>query len=260
MAHKEKIPGSEKFENYYSEIYKDRWLLLKEALKKESNPVLLSETLTKEYFMDKASITAAQFLPVKENDCVLDMCAAPGGKTLVLALKLNGTGSLISNDRSSLRRSRLHNVIESCLPENLRANITVSGHDSTKWGLYEKEKYDCVLLDAPCSSERHVIQDPTALAEWGPNRPKTLAIQQFAMLASALEAVKSGGYILYSTCSINPLEDNMIIDKLCRKRSGKFEEIPLKTTAEKLDHGYIYLPDSSNGIGPLYFCLIRKIQ
>lgn len=260
MAHKEKLQGSEKFEHYYSEIYKERWPFLKEALLKESNPVLLSEQLTKEYYMDKASIAAAQFLPVKENDCVLDMCAAPGGKTLVLALKLNGTGSLVSNDRSSLRRSRLHNVIESCLPEKLRQNITVTGHDSTKWGLYEQEKYDCVLLDAPCSSERHVIQDPIALAEWGTNRPKTLAIQQFAMLASALEAVKTGGYILYSTCSINPLEDTMVIDKLCKKRNGKFEETALDTDAEKLDHGYIYLPDASNGIGPLYFCLIRKLQ
>ena len=260
MAHREKEDGQQKFEKYYSEIYKDRWISLKQALLQESRPVLLSDKLQSQYFMDLASIKAAGFLPVKQGDAVLDMCAAPGGKTLVLAMALNGTGSLVANDRSSLRRSRLHNVIESCLSETQRSNITVTGHDSTKWGLYEKERYDCILLDAPCSSERHVLQDPAALSIWGTNRPKTLAIQQFAMLASALDAAKTGGYILYSTCSVNPLEDSLVIEKLCSKRSGRFEEISLDTDAEKLEHGYIFLPDTSNGTGPLYFCLIRKLQ
>lgn len=260
MSHKQKLPGAEKFELYYSDIYKDRWESLKTALLQESSPVLLSEKLDSPYFMDKASIEAASFLPVKHGDSVLDMCAAPGGKTLVLALKLEGTGSLVANDRSSARRNRLHNVISSCLSPDFSKNISITGHDSTKWGLYQKDTYDCILLDAPCSSERHVLQDQSALEQWGPNRPKTLAIQQYAMLTAALDASKIGGYILYSTCSVNPLEDELVVEKLCAKRSGRFEEIPLDTDAERLSHGYIYLPDKSNGIGPLYFCLLRRLQ
>lgn len=257
---KKKPDGSEKFETYYSSIYKDSWETLKANLLTDSQPVLLSNQLTSEYYLDRASIEAASHLPVKAGDSVLDMCAAPGGKSLVLALKLKGTGSLKCNDRSSARRSRLHKVIKECLPLEYSQNIQITAYDSTKWNLFEKDAYDCILLDAPCSSERHVLKDPQALSDWGTNRPKVLSIQQFAMLASALDAVKTGGYILYSTCSINPLENEENIEKLYKKREGRFEEIPLETKAEKLSHGYIYLPSESSPSGPLYFCLLRRIS
>lgn len=256
---KKKPDGSQKFETYYKSIYQDDWETLKASLLSDSQPVLLSDQLKEEYFLDRASIEAASHLPVKPGDSVLDMCAAPGGKSLVLALKLKGTGSLKCNDRSSARRSRLHKVIEQCLPQEYSENITITAYDSTKWNLFEKDAYDCILLDAPCSSERHVLKDSQALSEWGPNRPKVLSIQQFAMLASALDAVKTGGYILYSTCSINPLENEENIEKLHKKREGRFEEVVLETKASKLSHGYIYLPSENSPAGPLYFCLIRRL-
>lgn len=260
MPVKKKLQGPDGFEEYYSEIYSGRWPDLKKAMLEDSEPIMLAGPLAAPYYMDKASIAAASFLPIREDDAVLDMCAAPGGKTLVLACKLNGTGSLVSNDRSSQRRNRLHNVIETCLPQELRANITVTGHDSTKWGLYQRDTYDCVLLDAPCSSERHVIKSPAALSEWSTNRPKVLSITQFAMIAAALDAVRPGGFILYSTCSVNPVENSDVIAKLHKKRSGKFTEVAVDTSAEKLEHGYIFLPDRSGGTGPLFFCLLRKVQ
>lgn len=261
MAKKEKLSGCEKFNSYYSEIYGERWNDIKAAFARESSPISLSESLKEPYYMDIASIKAASCLPVKDGDKVLDMCAAPGGKTLVLAMKLKGSGQLISNDRSAARRNRLINVIQSCLPEDWNKNIKVTGHDSSKWTLYEQNEYDCILLDAPCSSERHVINDEKALDIWGTSRPKQLSIQQFAMLASALDAVKVGGYILYSTCSINPLENQMVIEKLESKRSGKFEEVNTDADdAEKLSFGRIYMPDRTNGTGPLYFCLLRRIK
>ena len=265
MSKKDKVPGDQRFEQYYSELYGSRWPSLKEALLKESHPVSLSDKLLEPYYMDSASILAASMLPISENNSVLDMCAAPGGKTLTIALRLNGTGSLVSNDRSASRRNRLINVLDSCLPERLRSVVKVTGHDSTTWSLHEKEAYDRILLDAPCSSERHVLSDQSALSIWSPNRPKQLAIQQFAMLAAALDAVKPGGYVLYSTCSICRLENEDVIGKLFKKRSGLFEEInmildhpELQNQSEPLSHGRIVLPDTQNGTGPLYFCLIRK--
>ena len=265
MAKAAKASGEERFEQYYGEIYGSRWPVLREALLKETNPVSLSEKLKEPYYMDKASILAASMLPISENNTVLDMCAAPGGKTLSIALRLNGNGKLISNDRSASRRNRLISVLDTCLSPELRAIVKVTGHDSTTWSLHEKDAYDRVLLDAPCSSERHVLTDKKALAIWSPNRPKQLAIQQFAMLAAALDAAKDDAYILYSTCSICPLENELIIEKLLRKRQGRFEEVDLKglhpelnDSAESLSHGYIVLPDVQDGAGPLYFCLIRK--
>lgn len=265
MAKREKLSGEQRFEQYYSDLYGQRWPLLREALLKPSNPVSLSDQLKEPYYMDKASIIAASILPISENCTVLDMCAAPGGKTLSIALRLCGKGSLTANDRSASRRNRLLNVLKSCLPSDYRSIIRVTGHDSTKWSLYEKDAYDRILLDAPCSSERHVLTDPKALSIWSPNRPKLLAIQQFAMLASALDAAKSGAYILYSTCSICPMENEAVIGKLHSKRKDLFEEPDMLQThpeleklSEKLEHGRIILPDAQDGTGPLYFCLIRK--
>ena len=221
---KEKNPEKE-FNNYYQSIYKDRWDKLKAALQKEKSNIEFKDNLIKPYYLDEASLFCANLLEINEGDNVLDMCAAPGGKTLVIASKLKGSGHLVSNDRSSKRRARLHNVVEEHLKEEYRNNISISAHDSTKWGLYEKDTYDKILLDAPCSSERHVLNDSTYLNKWSINRPKQLSIKQFAMLAAALDAVKVGGIILYSTCSISPMEDEDIIKKLAKKRSGKFEII-----------------------------------
>lgn len=267
MSKKETVSGSERFEQYYGSLYGTRWKTLKDAMLKETKPVSLSDRLTEPYYMDKASIIAANILPISENCSVLDMCAAPGGKTLVLSLKLNGTGLLVSNDRSAARRNRLINVLDNCLPKDLRSVVKVTGHDSTQWSLHEKDCYDSILLDAPCSSERHVINDASALGQWSPNRPKMLSKQQFAMLCAALDAVKDNGYILYSTCSICDMENQAVIDRLCKKRSGLFEEVDmisinkdLENLSEPLTHGRIILPDVQDGCGPLYFCLLQKTR
>jgi len=250
----------ETFESFYQKMYGNRWLTLKEALLKEREPVAYIDSLIKPYYLDEASIIAAKQLPLKSSDTVLDMCAAPGGKSLILVGALE-SGSLVCNDRSSARRARLKRVINEHLPKEKQALITITSHDATKWGLYEQELYDAILLDAPCSSERHVLSDPKALQLWSVNRTKSLAIQQFAMLAAALEAVKIGGYILYSTCTISKYENEEVIAKLEKKREGRYEIITLETSySESLSYGSIILPDLSNNLGPIYFCLIRRVS
>jgi len=253
-------PSSQRFDTYYTSLYLDRWETLKRALLVPATPIAYSEGLEKTYFLDEASIIAANLLPVSKGDHILDMCAAPGGKSLVLANKLQDTGSLTCNDRSSQRRLRLRKVLDEHLPENWRTTVSITSHDASKWGLYEQSAYDAILLDAPCSSERHVLQDPKALAIWGPARTKHLAVQQFAMLAAALEAVKPGGHVLYSTCSISSLENEAVVERLAKKRSGRYEEVPVEAAfSEELSHGRIILPDTAQGKGPLYFCLIRRL-
>ena len=297
-----KTAGADLFEKYYSEIYLERWERLKASLLLEKEPVSLSNALLTPYYMDAASIIASSVLAERisaqlskrntqneDSFKVLDMCAAPGGKTLVLALKLmeyqtklNLDWTLIANDRSADRRARLAAVLKNSLPEKVCERIKTTGHDATRWGLYEKNTYDAILLDAPCSSERHVIQDEKALSQWSLHRPKELAIRQYAMLSAAFDAVKDGGYILYSTCSINPEENTEVIKKLFKRKDGMVEEIkhneesgktrPCDTGSavnakpddivcftEKLEKGNIILPDRSGGFGPIYFCLLRKM-
>ena len=191
----------------------------------------------------------------------LDMCAAPGGKTLSIALRLKGSGELIANDRSPDRRSRLKTVIEECLEEKYRKNIKVTGYDASSWCLYEREAYDAVLLDAPCSSERHVFLDPKHLSIWSPSRPKRLAKEQYALLSSAFITLKKGGYLLYSTCSINPCENQDVISRLFDRHSDEVEEIETEIhAAEHMQHGLMIMPDRTDGLGPMYACLLRKKQ
>ena len=256
-----KRPSHSDFDRYYQALYPERWPVLRHALMEERSPIALTEGLTQPYWLDEASLLAAQSLGVEKGDAVLDMCAAPGGKTLVLALALDGDGSLVANDRSSERRSRLRRVITDHLDERQRSVITVTSHDATKWSLYEREAYDKILLDAPCSSERHVLSDARALGMWSPSRPRRLATTQFAMLAAALEAVKIGGKILYCTCSINAGENEDVIEKLHGRRAGRFVEEPVDLAgSERRQWGQIILPDTADGKGPLYLSLIRRIS
>lgn len=255
---KESTDGASRFEEFYKGIYQDRWESLKKALLEAKETQVAIPGLVSPYYVDQASLETASLLPVEEGMNVLDMCAAPGGKTLVLATKLKGTGSLTSNDRSPDRRVRLRNSISECLSESYRENIRVTGYDASSWGVYEEDAYDAILLDAPCSSERHVLNDEKHLSIWSPSRPKRLAILQYSMLSSALIAARSGAYILYSTCSINPDENANVIKKLFKRHPDEVEEIEIDINGEKLEHGMIVLPDKADGKGPMYACLVRK--
>ena len=248
------------FDDFYSEMYQERWPALKAALLSEDEDKASPEGLEAPYYMDMASIEIASALPVKPGDTVLDMCAAPGGKSIVLLKRLEGKGKLVSNDRSPDRRERMRRAINECLPDSYKSISVITGHDASRWGLYEKNVYDAILLDAPCSSERHVIKSSEHYSIWTPSRPKRLQALQYSMLTSAMLALKEGGYLLYSTCSINKGEDEEIIKRFMHKHPGEAEEAELSLEyGERLDYGIIVLPDKACGRGPMYGALLRKI-
>jgi 5-methylcytosine rRNA methyltransferase NSUN4 len=212
------------------------------------------------YKMDPASIFAARALDVQSDDTVLDMCAAPGGKTLVLAENIGPGGKLVANELSPKRRFRLMSVIKNYVDEKRRPQIDIRGFDGLKYGLKTKDSFDRILLDAPCSGDRGLLNKPSELEEWTPKRPKNFAIRQYALLASAFMAVKPGGTIVYSTCAISPYENDGVIDKLFKKKEGQFEI--LKTSCpigEETRHGRLILPDVAKA-GPIYFCKIRRLM
>lgn len=244
------------FENFYREEYGERWATLKEALSKDKDTMMEIPDLLTPYYLDTVSYRTADLLPIEPGMNVLDMCAAPGGKTLVLAKKLKGNGMLISNDRSPERRERLRKTISQSLTEEERSIIKITGFDASAWGVYEENIYDAILLDAPCSSERHVINDRKHLDMWSESRPKRLAILQYSMLSSALIAAKNDSYILYSTCSINKKENEMVIEKLFKRHEDEVSEIKIDY-GENQKYGTIVLPDRSGGEGPMYACLLR---
>ncbi len=244
------------FDSFYRAQYGDRWDSLKEALTKDKDTMMEIPDLLSPYYLDSVSYRTADLLPIKPGMKVLDMCAAPGGKTLVLLKKLKGDGLLISNDRSPERRERLRKTISQSLTEEERAISKVTGFDASSWGVYEENVYDAILLDAPCSSERHVINDKKHLEIWSESRPKRLAILQYSMLSSALIAAKKDSYILYSTCSINKNENEKVIEKLFKRHGDAVEEIRLDY-GERQEYGTLVLPDKSCGEGPMYACLLK---
>lgn len=253
MARREKIS----FDSWYADLYGERWPRLKESLSKEPAYTTLSEGLLNPYYLDEASYLAAWCVGAKPGETILDMCAAPGGKTLVIALALGGRGTLIANDRSAARRARLHRVLSEYLPVSSLAAVNVTGHDATRWGLHEQDTYDRILLDAPCSSERHVINSQAHFARWSPSRSRRLATQAHAMLAAAYTAVKPSGLIVYSTCALSPLENDGVIKKLLSKRSASIE-FDDSLPGEKMEYGVQITPDRDGGFGPMYISLLRK--
>ena len=274
------------FERYYEELFPERWPALKEALLAVPAMVSLEAGLRKPYFLDMASVVAASALEVCPGERVLDLCAAPGGKSLILARAAGTSGSLTANDRSADRRARLRRVLADHLPPELLARVLVTGHDAARWGLHEQGLYDRVLADVPCSSERHLVGAPQLTARWSPARTRHLAIQAYAILASGVQAAKAGGTVVYATCALSPRENDEVIAKLVDRRSAEvtveepsalaarlFDPVagalraavalttgvpPPRVDPEITRFGLQIWPDRANGMGPIYFAQIGK--
>jgi len=217
--------------------------------------------LAKPYMMDKASVLAAGSLRLPEEGLVLDACAAPGGKSLVLAGRMAGGVRLLCNELSRERRRRLISVLDEHLGEEKRRRVNVSGFDAAKTGGKKSEwdRFDAILLDAPCSSERHVIQSPKALAEWKPARPRQLSLRQWSLLSAAFLLLKPGGSLVYSTCALTPEENDGPVSRLLEKYASAIElDEPDFASGEKTGYGRLILPDESDGMGPMYVARVRK--
>jgi 16S rRNA C967 or C1407 C5-methylase (RsmB/RsmF family) len=252
--------GAAAFEAHYAELYGGRWEALLEALHGEQRHTELRECLTTPYYLDPGSLAVARSLQAAPGQRVLDLCAAPGGKTLVLACALAGSGELVANERSSARRARLHRVLDAHLPASYRATVRITGHDATRWALYEKEAYDRVLADVPCSSERHVVQAPAELARWSSSRTKRLAQQAYAIACAAADATRPGGRLVYATCALSPRENDGVVARLIERGQGVLtarRAVPGEGW-EATSHGSLLLPDAARGAGPTFLAVVEK--
>lgn len=277
---KEKLLGEQGFEKYYAAIFGARWEKLKAALLQESEGVPFNAG-AKTYFLDSASILAALTLPLDGAKKILDMCAAPGGKTLVLARRMEHNAELFSNELSFERKCRLERVVSEHLFPDVKERVKITCGDGTLLCKKQDALYDAILLDAPCSSERHVLSSPTHLRQWSPARVRSLAVRQWSLLSSAFRILKSGGFLLYSTCAISNEENSNIAKRLLEKFEGKvravksdeikiiqesnakkfpelFSAIELPSFEEN-EFGFSVLPDAQKNSGPIYFFLAEKL-
>lgn len=247
------------FEEYYKDQWQERWSHLKKAMESQVEHTRLSQGLLQEYYLDPASLVPPRVLEVEPGMKVLDLCAAPGGKSLQLAMALKGTGILHCNDLSARRIQRLQQVLKEHLPIEWNKNILCTHHDGSRWGLFHNEEYHRVLLDAPCSSERHLIQAPQYLKDWSKGRIRNLSQRQLALICAAMDSLQPGGRLVYSTCALAKEENQGVIEKALKKRKGLFRVVEGPDyPGEKRDPGYHILPDRQSK-GPIYYCVLEKL-
>jgi 16S rRNA C967 or C1407 C5-methylase (RsmB/RsmF family) len=260
--------GEEAFRDRYVALFGDRWPALEAALVSASASVAFSAREGLEpYYLDSASVFAASCLELPaggepaEGGLILDACAAPGGKSLVLASRLPPGTVLVANELSADRRRRLREVLDRHLPPELRSRVEVTGRDAASMCRSFEASFDAILLDAPCSSERHVLADPAALAEWSPARVRSLATRQWSLLSSALIMLKSGGRLVYSTCALSPEENDGVVARAFGKYGDALSVDRSRSFAggELTEYGVSILPDRAGGAGPMYVCCLARI-
>lgn len=160
------------------------------------------------YFQEPSAMSAATLLDVQKGDFVLDLCAAPGGKSTQLASALAGEGLLWSNEIVHSRANILLSNMERCGV----ANAVVSSCDPET--LCEKLSgfFDRVLVDAPCSGEGMFRRDEGAKKEWSAEHSDACAVRQLKILESAKKALKCGGIMVYSTCTFSKAENESVVE------------------------------------------------
>jgi 16S rRNA C967 or C1407 C5-methylase (RsmB/RsmF family) len=211
------------------------------------------------YLMDPASVWIARALDVQAGDQVLDMCAAPGGKSLCLIEALREDGEILANEPSPARRERLMKVIQQYVPREIRDRVRVTGKEGGLFSKSHPEGFDRILVDAPCSGERHLFGNRKEMTSWSASRSQRLAQEQYSLLSGALEAVRPGGTIVYSTCALSRLENDEVLAKLQKKKGERFEfeELSAPEGAERTEFGVQFLPDRL-GYGPLFAARFKK--
>jgi 16S rRNA (cytosine1407-C5)-methyltransferase len=137
---------------------------------------------------------------------VLDMAAAPGSKTTQIAARMENTGLLIANEYSGSRIKALHANIERCGIKN----VALSQFDGRVFGGWLPERFDAVLIDAPCSGEGIIRKDPDAMKNWNKAAIEDMASVQKDLIMSAFQALKPGGTMVYSTCTLSHEENQDI--------------------------------------------------
>ncbi len=156
------------------------------------------------YYMQEASaMLAAAALDVQPGMKVLDLCAAPGGKSGQLLRKLEGRGLLVSNEPDAARARMLAGNLE-----RLGAvNAVVTNEYPQRLAPAFSGFFDAVLVDAPCSGEGMFRRDPGAIGEWNPGLPEFCRQRQLTILDSAAAMLRPGGQMVFSTCTFNRTEN-----------------------------------------------------
>ncbi|MEG6567657.1 RsmB/NOP family class I SAM-dependent RNA methyltransferase [Thermoanaerobacterium saccharolyticum] len=198
------------------------------------------------YIQEPSAMAVVEALNPVPGDIVLDLSAAPGGKSTHIASKLNGEGLLVSNEINSKRVKVLAENIERM---GIR-NAVILNESPEKLEKTFKDYFDKILVDAPCSGEGMFRKDETARDEWSLENVLSCAYRQKKILDSASCMLKPGGIMVYSTCTFSPEENEGVIDYFLKNHSD-FELIEIYKH-KGFDNGH---PEWANGCSDLRKCV-----
>ena len=183
---------------------------------------LIEHSLGYFYTQEAASMIPPLVLEPKENELVLDMAASPGSKATQIAALMKNKGILVANDYTTLRMKPLSINLQRCGVTNCIITLMQG-----QW--FKNMEFDRILLDAPCSGTGTIRKSLKTLRIWNPNMVKRLAGTQRQLIDTAFKNLKTGGILVYSTCSLEPEENEGVIDCLLGKyENASLEKIDLK--------------------------------
>lgn len=185
------------------------------------------------YIQSLSSMLAPLLLAPKQTDWVLDLAAAPGGKTILLAELMRNEGKISAVEPVKSRFFRLQANLERMGVSNTRCYLK----DGRAIGSLKPESFDRILLDAPCSSEsRFRLDQPESLSHWSLAKVAECARKQKRLIKSAWEALKPGGRLVYCTCSFAPEENELIVHWLLRQHP-EAHVLPIVAPVERIRPG-----------------------
>ncbi|MCS7309904.1 MAG: RsmB/NOP family class I SAM-dependent RNA methyltransferase [Armatimonadetes bacterium] len=176
------------------------------------------------YVQNLSSMIPPLVLAPQAGEQVLDLCAAPGGKTLLLAALMQGSGEIVAVEAV---RARFFKLRENLLRHGAGWVQTVQAEGEWVWKRW-RGRFDAVLLDAPCSSEgRFRADDPATFRYWSLKKIADMTRKQKSLLYSAVRCLKPGGRLVYCTCTFAPEENEGVIAHALKKFGEAIEVLPL---------------------------------
>jgi len=173
------------------------------------------------YMQELSAMMPTTFLPLNEDDWVIDLCASPGGKSIQVANRLK-RGLLVSNE---IIKSRA-NILKSNIERMGLANVCVVNNEPKDFEKYFGGVFDAVVVDAPCSGEGMFRKDENARLNWSQANVDACAVRQLAILETANTLLSEGGYLLYSTCTFSVEENEMVVAEFCCRHD--YDIVPLE--------------------------------
>jgi NOL1/NOP2/sun family putative RNA methylase len=180
------------------------------------------------YIQEPSAMSAVELLDPQPGETILDLAAAPGGKSTHIAGKMRGRGLLIANEIHPARAKALSENIERFGVRNCIVTNASPDELAKRFPLF----FDRIMVDAPCSGEGMFRKDPDAIAEWSPEQVQVCSTRQMDILRQAVPMLKAGGTLAYSTCTFSREENEDVIEQLIKE----YPDMEVQTTERIWPH------------------------